>query len=37
MVSKDEGTNYHTIGLQCANCKFAQGYATMLKEILNGK
>ena len=37
MVSRDEGTNYHTIGLQCSNLQFAQGYATMLREILNGK
>jgi hypothetical protein len=37
MVAKDEGTNYHTIGLKCSNLQFAQGYATMLREILNGK
>lgn len=37
MVAKDEGTNYHTIGLQCSNLQFSQGYATMLRDILNGK
>lgn len=37
MVGKDEGTNYHTIGLECSTVKFAQGYATELQEILDGK
>ena len=37
MVGKDDGTNYHTIGLQCSNLKFSQGYATNLQEILDGK
>ncbi len=37
MVGKDEGTNYHTIGLECSTLKFSQGYATQLQEILDGK
>jgi hypothetical protein len=37
MVGKDEGTNYHTIGLECSTVKFSQGYATNLQEILDGK
>jgi hypothetical protein len=37
MLDTDSGTNYDTIGLTCSNLKFAQGLATNLQSILDGK